>query len=96
MVSKEEMKASLHAALEASILLKKLDTQIQERIVEIEELLWDRGFDAFESGEYSYACRRGQWRFIRTKDRTPVLNLKRDERSDFLRNLVIPGLMETE
>lgn len=84
------MRASIHAAIEGAEVLRRLDSRIQAKIIEIERLLWDHHCEAFESGDYSYACRNGQWRFIRTSDRTPVLNLKRDERCAFLRRLVIP------
>jgi hypothetical protein len=89
-ISEEEMRAAVQGAIEGAKVLRELDNKIQKQIIEIERLLWDHNFDAFDSGEYSYACRKGQWRFIRTSDRTPVLNLKRDERCSFLQSLVIP------
>jgi hypothetical protein len=88
--SKEEIRASVQGIKKAAAELRELDSQIQSMIIKIEEILWDRNYDAFESGKYSYACRKGQWRFVRTSDRTPVLNLKRDERCAFLNSLVIP------
>lgn len=93
--STEEMRESIQRAVEASEELKRLDGQIQEQIIHIQELLWDNEFEAFEIGEYSYACRKGRWRFVRTSDQTPVLSLKRDERCAFLSALVIPNQGES-
>ena len=88
--STEEMRDSIRRAVEASETLKKLDTQIQEQIAHIQTVLWEHEFEAFEIGDYSYRCRKGRWRFVRTSDETPVLSLNREERAEFLHRLVIP------
>ena len=91
--SKAELRRAVSSAVEARDELRDLDAQISNQIRRIENLLYENNVDAFDSGEYSYACRNGQWRFIKTldADRRPVLDLPRNERAEFLRNLKLPN-----
>jgi hypothetical protein len=91
-ITKEEMRDSLKKAMLAADTLRDLDNQITGLIIRIEQALWDANYGAFETGIYSYSCRRGKWRFVRSSDRTPVLDLKRDDRAHFLQTLKVPGL----
>ena len=61
-VSPEAMRESLKRVMELRGPLQEMDAKIARQIVEIEGLLWDKGFRAFESGDYSYHCRKGRWR----------------------------------
>jgi len=89
--SKKEMVASIRRAIALSKQLKAYDRQIHDIIKDIQGRLWDLEFDSFESGDYSYRCTNGRWRFVRNRDQTPVLSLSRDDRCHFLGTLVIPN-----
>lgn len=84
------MKRSLAAAVKASKELRELDGEISTKIREVEQRLFELNVGAFDTGPYSWVCRRGQWRFVLTSDRTPVLDLPRNKRCHFLRTLKLP------
>jgi hypothetical protein len=92
MSTKDKMRDSIRRAIKARDELRDIELLIVARIRELESRLFAAGVDAFDSGEYSWACRKGQWRFIKTEDpdRRPVLDLPRNERADFLLNLKLP------